>query len=219
MTGLPTSIPRTAIEAVLRVPKPAPSLGEAAILYLALLGLAMPRGIVIRTRMRLAEMLSVSEVEIDRWLVRLAKLGLVVLKTPSPYFVISLSFWSGYEEGRAQNPEQSGRASGEMQRDVPVSGKQAAAAAVKNKINGDGVQGEGAGLLAEAQKILGGNDAEELAELLAQYPQAIVRRALARVRATPARRIRKSKLALFRYLLTTFSENAHGQSSNHHPQV
>jgi hypothetical protein len=219
MTGVPTSIPRAAIEAVLRVPKRAPSLGEAASLYLALLGLATQRGIVIRTRMRLAEMLSVSEADIDRWLVRLQRLDLIVLKTPSPYFVIVLPFWSGHEEGREQNPEQLSRAGGDMQRDVPVSGKQAAAAAAKSKLNGDGVQGEGVRLLAEVQKILGGSDAEELAALLAQYPQAIVRRALARVRATPERRIRKSRLALFRYLLTTFTENAHGTSPEHHPQA
>jgi hypothetical protein len=44
-------------------------------------------------------------------------------------------------------------------------------------------------------------DAEVVRELLARYPVSSIRRALRRVQETPPGSIRKSKAALFRYLL------------------
>jgi hypothetical protein len=195
-------IPRSAVSAVGGVPKPAVTLGRAALLYLALLPLASTRGIVIRTRMFLSQLLSVSEAEIDEWLSRLEKAGLVIRQTPPPYLVIKLPFWSG--EGA--EPASFGSEASDSQADVPVSSskQQPAAAFIKSRASGDGEHGEGVGLRAECREAIGGND-DAIDEFLSQYPESVVRRALARVQATPEKQIRKSKLALFRYLLTKLS--------------
>lgn len=209
MTELRYLIPSSAASAVASVPKPAETLGRAALLYLALLPLASTRGVVIRTRVFLANMLSVSEGDIDRWLARLENGGLVIRQTPPPYLVMKLPFWSAGGEGDVAEAAESSSKGGFLQRDVPVgSSKQQAAAAIsKSRASGDGGPGEGASLLTECRGAIGGSD-DALDELLDQYPKSVIRRALARVQATPEKQIRKSKLALFRYLLVKFSAEA-----------
>lgn len=202
MTDLSFFIPRSAASAVHEIPKPAEVLGRAALLYLVLLPLASNRGIIIRTRMFLANALAVSEADIDIWLSRLEKAGLVIRQTPPPYLVLKLRFWSGGGGEAAV----SGSESRAVQEDVPVSSKQQAAAVFsKSRASGDGVQGEGTELGAAMREVLGESDERVFQEIIIQFPESTIRWALARVRATPERQIRKSKLALFRFLLTKFT--------------
>jgi hypothetical protein len=56
---------------------------------------------------------------------------------------------------------------------------------------------------------LDGADADEVRSLLAEFQKPVVLKALIRVKATPSSQIRKSKLALFRYLLAKFAQNPH----------
>lgn len=206
---------RLALEAALRGKGPIKNLGRAVWLYLVLVLAANDRGLVIRTRDQLAGSLAAAEGEIDTWLSHLSTCGLIKIKSPPPYLVISLRFWSG---SAPQLAFESGAGSGESSpamEEVPVSSK--LPAAEQGKKSGDGGTGEGEALLAEARAVLGETDTAEVPRMLDSYPRPIVRRALQRVRATPEMQIRKSRVALFRFLLTKFSEETHVQPSTHHP--
>jgi len=186
------------------------TLGRALWLYHALLLAANRHGTVVRTRMRFAKELSVPEETIDAWLERLVAADLVEQKSPSPYLVLTLRFWSGKRStSKASSPESSG-SSGLRTKEVPVSRQQQLPAADEN--NGDRGPGEGGALLAEARDLLGPGDTDEIADLISRHPAPVVRRAIHRVRITPAHQIRKSRLALFRYLLVKFStpDRSHG---------
>lgn len=71
---------------------------------------------------------------------------------------------------------------------------------------GDGGLGEG-GLLQKARDVLGDLDEEELRVILDRHSPGRVARALERVEKTPKERIRKSRLALFRYLLVRIDDD------------
>ena len=206
---------RLALEAALRGNGPIKNLGLAVWLYLMLVLAANDRGLVIRTRDQLAGGLSAAEGEIDTWLSQLSGSGLIKIKSPPPYLVISLRFWSGSAPQPAFESGADSGESGHAMEDVPVSSK--LPAAEQGKKSGDGGTGEGEALLAEARAVLGETDTAELPGMLDSYPRPIVRRALQRVGATPERQIRKSRVALFRFLLTKFSEETHVQPSTHHP--
>jgi len=52
--------------------------------------------------------------------------------------------------------------------------------------------------------VLGPDIEAELPAILARYSEDHVRRAIDRVRETPPEKIRKSRVALFRYLMSKF---------------
>lgn len=207
MTAHLSSQTRQLLRAPLKVRDPLPTLGRAVWLYLLLVTLANTRGFVLKTRASLARELAVPEEQIEIWLARLEQSNLIHLVSPSPYLVLSLQFWSGSEPSSSGPSLENSSRAARSHNDVPVSSMQQAAADEKNW---DGGVGEGSALVAEARAVLGDADANEISALIAEYPEPIVRRALRRVKTTPAREIKKSKMALFRFLLAKFSENAHG---------
>jgi hypothetical protein len=194
-------IPREAVAPALS----RPDIGRALPLYLDLLVHALAGGTVIRTRERLAEDLAVSEADIDDLLGRLERAGLIELRSPAPFLAIRLRFWPG----RRPRPRPLPPADALSLVEVPVgsSSKQQHAAAFKQF--GDRGPGEGVPLATEAAGVLGvAAENAELAALLSAFPEPLIRRALTRVRATPMREIRKSRLALFRYLLAKLSDES-----------
>ena len=83
--------------------------------------------------------------------------------------------------------------------------KQGSAEAISFAGNaGDGGQGEG-DFRSAIRAVLPAADDAEIDRVLDRYPRAIIRKALERVNKTG--RIRKSKTALFRYLLCKLSES------------
>ena len=200
--------------ALLRAPLdrqgPVATLGRSVWLYLLLVTLANSRGLVLRTRAALAADLDVPEETIESWVARLEHTQLIRLVSPSPYLVLSLRLWSRDDAVVAHaDPERSSEPA-YAPIDVPVSGGSRLQAAADMK-SGDGGSGEGA-LLAEVRAVLGSEEASELSALIEEYPEPIVRRALRRVKTTPTRQIKKSKIALFRFLLAKFAENTHAHA-------
>lgn len=203
MSGLfPPSALRV-IEAPLRVPEARVQLGDALWLYVLLASIASYRGLVCRRPHRLAQDIGADEQQLAEWLDRLSKVELIEVQTPAPFLVIKLRAWSGSEPSESEKTPDSGHPGSDAHIDVPVSSNAAAAAALSKRE--DGGQGEGEALLREVLAALDEADPVEFRQLLQQYPPDVVRRALRRVETTPPSQIRKSKTALFRYLLTKLS--------------
>jgi hypothetical protein len=211
-------IPRPVLAAPLAVQTPAVSLGRAAWLYLALVNAANSKGLAVRSRHRLAKDLSVSEAKIDEWVKRLVAVKLVRVLSPAPFLAIALPSWPGAIDHQAGNPLGNVGKRASSHREVPVSSSKQAgraeAAAAANKSSsgrgrtskaGDGSPREGVPTDEEIREALNAPDLDVKA-LLAGVPKHAIRKALDRVRETPSSRIRKSKAALFRYLLAKFSE-------------
>jgi hypothetical protein len=199
---------RPILEAPFKISNSLTSLGRSLWLYQALILRASDGGTVLRSRQHLAEDLEVTAVDIDRWLERLVTAKLIELQSPptSRFLVISLRLWprSGDDASDLKNAATAGSSA-----DVPAS----AYAEKENKKQSyvrsqDGGAGEGTPVLTALQAVLGEGDAAEVEPLLAEYPEATVRRVLDRVRATPSRQIKKSRTALFRYLLKNASNQA-----------
>jgi transposase-like protein len=197
-------ISRSAIDALFVHPALYPRLANAVRLYVHLARLATPWGLIIRSRKRLAGDIGVSENAIDRWVKRLAETHLVHVQVPSPFLVIRMRFWSASVDSRVKESTPAGPEASTRENAPGSSELQQAAAASKS--SGVGGLGEGVPLSADVRAVLGDADATEVAALVDQYPEYIVRKALRRVELTPASQIRKSKLALFRYLLALFNE-------------
>lgn len=89
---------------------------------------------------------------------------------------------------------------------APVSHSHAEAIALEK--NRDGGAGEGITLAKELAAILPDVEPSEIDRILHHYPAATITKTLDRVRKTPAQKIRKSKVALFRYLLAKFSQES-----------
>lgn len=192
-------IPGQVVEAAWRVPGCVNRLGRSVWPYLALVSAASHRGLVVRHIEKFAAELSVPEKQIAEWLTRLSEAGLVEVKSPAPFLVIRLRFWSGSTPSESATPGQSSKQRVASPLGVPVSSSSAAAAAASSKPE-DGGPGEGEALLAEVLETLDDDaDPVEIHQLMEQHPPEAVRRALRRVAGTP--QIRKSKTALFRYLL------------------
>jgi hypothetical protein len=186
-------------------------LRHAIWLYLWLLTAANSQGYVCRTVDRLATDLGVAVPEVQAWLDRLAEAQLVRITTPPPYLVLKLAFWSGNgAQASIAKPEFTSE-SMNSHREVPVSSKQAAS------ILEDEGLGEGEPLVREILRVLGGGSGHEIRELVGQFPKLVVLKALLRVKTTPPHTIRKSKLALFRYLLVAFAADHHDHHRSHHP--
>lgn len=202
MSRLLSDQARRVIEAPLRVTGGRVLVGDALWLYVTLASIANFRGIVCRRSDRLAEGLAIEESRLTEWLSRLETAGLVELQSGSPFLVIKLNPWSGSPDPGATSGPDSTRPAASLQSEVPVSSSVAAAASSNRE---DGGQGEGEALFAEVQAVLGDTDAAEFRDVHMQYAPAVVRQALRRVQTTPAAQIRKSKAALFRYLLAKLS--------------
>jgi hypothetical protein len=186
-------------------------IGRALWLYLRLVEIANTSGHICRTLESLARDLAITPERVEDWLRRLEETGLVLVQHPAPYLVLKLRFWSDHDfesTSTAASPSGDG---GYSQRVVPVgSSKLQQPHAAASKKTEDGGLGEGGrALFSEILRVLGPADEDELRKLLGQFPEPIVRRALLRVKATPPWEIRKSKAALFRYLLVQFSSEIH----------
>jgi hypothetical protein len=198
--------------------RPIARLGRALWLYLWLVVHANRTGLACRTLSSLAQALDIADSECHLWLERLVDAQLVEVQNPSPYLVIKLRFWSSSDAESAESTRELPRAPA---RAHVGSSKLLHAAAAENKnkqqqagSREDGGAGEGEGLLAEARTILGAEpDDTELADVLTRHPVEFVRKALRRVENTPASQIRKSKYALFRYLLVRLSREIHDRDS------
>ncbi len=211
MTNSLDTVPSSAVKAPLSLSRPVDILGPAIWLYVALVNAAGTSGLAIRTRSRLARDLSVPESAIDGWLVQLVKAGLVTVHSPLPFLVLTLRFWSGSEANERGNPSKSGEQTAAALDSVPVSSR-AEAIALRNDSVGDRGLGEGETLRSEVLVVLPDIDAGELEKILARYPAETIRQAITRVKRTPERSIRKSKAALFRYLLGKFSQSPHANN-------
>ncbi len=190
-----------AIATILQTPNPVRMIGSAIWLYLTLLQTVNHRGLVIRTRKQLADALMVTEGVVEIYVMRLHQRRLVEIKSPSPYLVISLPEWADSEHETSVNKPHSSDQSRQIALEVPVS--QLAEAGKKK--NGVRVSGEGVSLLAELEREFPGAARADLEQDIATHSPAVVQTALTRVRNTPPDQIRKSRLALFRYLLGKLS--------------
>lgn len=195
MTGPREWIPSRLVRAALDVPGGSEAIGEAIWLYLYLLIETDQQGRLCRTSDRVAADLSADESEIESWLKRLADAGLVTVLSPAPFLAIKLPMWPG----RGSNH-------GGCSRALEDSYSSRAIAAMSNQGETGGLGG-GEGLLEEILETLGERDPEPFRKVLEHFPPAMVRKALARVRAARPDRIRRSKTALFRYLLGQYSKS------------
>jgi hypothetical protein len=200
MTDSREWIPGRLVSEALDVPECVHAIGEAIWLYLYLLLQVGHDGRLCRQAGRIAADLSGSVAEVETWLTRLVEARLVVILNPSPFLAIRLLLWSGNGHRQVVDDADNSGPNGDVHVDVPVSSRSAAAASSNH--GEDGGQGEGEALLREVLATIDEADPTEFAKLIAQYPSAVVRRALRRVQTTPPAQIRKSKAALFRYLLT-----------------
>lgn len=188
------------------VERPVEALDGALWLYLHLVLQAVATGMVLRTRSRLAENLSVSEEMIDRWIHSLEKAKLLRVLSPTPYLAVSLSFWPGKGEKTGTFPPSVTKGQDPSPYKVPVGrrGKQQAVKTLSSK-PGDGGAGEG-----DLGQLLGKmlpNDPAEVQRLIRDYPEGTIRRAIIRVHRTPESQIRKSRAALLRYLISKFARD------------
>ncbi len=191
-------------------------IGPALWLYVWLALKTNASGHICRTLDSLAKDLDVSHDQVKVWLARLVHVGLVSVQVPAPYLVIKLKFWSGVEQQSTVSSEQNSAS----HKEVPVSSSklQLAAAEQKNKqasSREDGGAGEGGELLAEVLRVLGETDPTDFRELVEKHPHPIVLKALLRVKTTPPEQIRKSKAALFRFLVNKFSQESHDRHPSH----
>lgn len=210
MTGHLGQHARDLLAAPLHVQRGIDRLGRSLWLYVRLVAIANASGHICRTLDSLANDLGVQPGQAEVWLARLVHVGLVSVLTPPPYLVTKLRFWSASDDETSRSSGQNG----DSHREVPVSSKQAAAAALKK--TEDGGAGEGGGeFVAEVLQVLGETDAGEFRELIEQLPRPVVLKALLRVKSTPSDQIRKSRAALFRYLLNKFSRESHATTPPH----
>lgn len=193
------------IGGLLAVPEFRSTVGETVWTYLALIKAANFNGVVSKRSEHITAALMIDEPALLADLATLTDRGLIRTLNPAPYLVIQLSLWPGkVDPPSANTPAVSDETSG-AQGEVPVSSSAAAAASASQPEVGG--QGEGGKLLDRVLTVLGPDaDADEMRDLLGAHPEGIIRRALQRVEATPARQIRRSRTALFRFLLTKLSQ-------------
>lgn len=211
MTGHLAQLARDLLAAPLQVQQGVDRLGRALWLYVHLVSITNSSGHVCRTLDSLAKDLGVRPGQAEVWLARLIHAGLVSVHVPAPYLVIKLRFWPGSDGSMAPPAGKISGDGGDSHKDVPVSSSKLQAAASSKTEDGGAGEG-GDALLAEVLRVLGGTDATEFRDLLAQFPKAVVLKALLRVKTTPPSEIRKSKAALFRYLLAKFADESHEQT-------
>jgi len=190
------------IGGLLAVPDVRTKVGDAVWTYIGLLKAANHRGVVCKRADLIAGTLGLEEAGLLGDLEKLSEIGLVRSLSPAPYLVIQLALWPGNGGSPDVQVAASAAQRPAVQEEARVSSSDAAAAASATQPE-DGGQGEGGALLARVLAVLGPEaDANEMRDLVGAHPPDVVERALRRVEATPARQIRRSKTALFRYLLT-----------------
>lgn len=193
------------IGGLLAVPEFRSNVGDAVWTYLALIRAANFNGVASRRSEQVTAALRIDEPALLADLVKLTDLGLIRTLNPAPYLVIQLSLWPGKVDPPHANVPAVSSEARVAQGEVPVSSSAAAAASASQPEVGG--QGEGGELLDRVLTVLGPEaDVEEMRDLLGAHPEETVRRALQRVEATPARQIRRSRTALFRFLLTKLSQ-------------
>jgi hypothetical protein len=192
------------IGGLLAVPEFRRNVGDAVWTYLALLKTANFSGVVSKRSDQIAELLKTDEPTLLIDLAKLADLGLIRSLNPAPYLVIQLALWPGKVGSPRPIPPAASSDAPVTHEEARVSSSAAAASASAPEVGG---QGEGGELLDRVRAVLGPEaDVEEMRDLLGVYPHETVRRALQRVEATPTRQIRRSRTALFRYLLTKLNQ-------------
>jgi hypothetical protein len=135
----------------------------------------------------------------------LSRAHLVEVLSPLPYLVVKLPKWPSRSSAKGVETAEFTPKGSTWPMDARVSSSQAAAAAASSKQEVGGA-GEGERLLDEVVDLLGPEaDRDEFRSLLGRFSYGVVRQALRRVGATPPAQIRKSKAALFRYLLNKLS--------------
>jgi hypothetical protein len=204
MTAVTGRIPRDLVEAPVRSPETVRAIGDAIWLYLRFLSLATTSGHACRAQALLARDLGTTVEQVDRWLATLVEALLISVVSPGPFLVVKLSLWPSSDMASEKEHGESAEFPAPDKNNVPGSSKQLAAAASSNLR--DGGLGEGSELEAEALAVLGPESHDEVRESLEGASAPLVRRALRRVALTPDRQIKKSRLALFRSLLTKLSD-------------
>lgn len=187
-------IPKAALAAPLLGERPTERLGMSLWLYVYLLSVANFRGIACRNIEKVIATLSIAETDLSTWLTRLAESGLIDVRSPSPFLVVKLRSWPDSEPSSIVNE----RGATESNSYSLLSNLEESSRAIAQE---DGGAGEGDRLLQEILDTLGETDAGSFRRVLDHYSSSAIREALSRVRATPAEKVRKSKTALFRYLL------------------
>lgn len=157
------------------------------------------RGLVLVRSEILQGEVRASEAELRQALAALEWDHQVRILSPLPYLVVVLEprVWPGAVENEAKTAPKAGHVAS---RGYSYSFQQPIDKSKAIAIEDRGL-GEGASLLQEILATLGENDAASFRAVLRHYPAATIRVALARVRATPAEKLRKSRTALFRYLI------------------
>lgn len=216
MTPYVGNLARSLVAAPFKAEKAQETIGSALWLYVWLVALVNSTGHVCRTTDTLGHDLAVTEDQIDAWLATLVDAGLIRIHTPKPFLVLKLASWPDSDACDAPNRIENSGQHAAAPKDVPVSSSLQQAAAEQSNKQEDGGAGEGEALLRAAEAILTPADSIALRQLVEAYPARIVDQALQRVAAVPAGQIRKSKLALFRYLLTKLTNESHATPQSHH---
>lgn len=210
MTGHLGQRTRDLLAAPLQVEQGVERLGRALWLYVHLVSITNSSGHVCRTLDSLGKDLGVETDRVEVWLARLVHTDLVSVHVPAPYLVVKLRFWSSHDPESDDHDSGNSSPSGDSHIEVPVSSSKLQAAAAASSKTEDGGVGEGGdALLAEVLRVLGTADTSELRDLLTQFRKPVILKALLRVKTTPTSEIRKSKAALFRYLLAKFADEPH----------
>jgi hypothetical protein len=195
------------IGGLLALPEFRRSTGDAVWTYLALLNSANHRGVVCKRSDQIASTLRTDEPTLLADLAKLMELGLIRTLNPAPYLVIQLALWPGRGAPSDVGAPDESAAPQPAPMEVRVSSSSAAPAASATQSEGRG-PGEGGSLLSRVLAVLGPEaDEGEMREVLSAHTPEVVDQALRRVEATPARQIRRSRTALFRFLLTKLNQH------------
>jgi hypothetical protein len=159
---------------------------------------ASARGVVMAREDVLVDKLKASPEVLVTTLRKLERAGLIEVLTPGYFLVIKLKMWSGTVPGPAKDAPKSGA---ETARGYSYSFQHQAIDKSKAIAIQDGGPERGAQLLQEILATLGESDPTSFRGVLEHYPASSIRAVLQRVRATPPEKVRKSRTALFRYLL------------------
>jgi len=181
--------PQLAIRAPLSLEDAREKIGAAVWLYLELLSLSNDRGVALCRLDRLAADLQCSEEEVQGWLGVLHGAGLIEPTTPPPFLVIRLRFWSGEAANAAESAAAYSNSFQAIQRRES-----------KSNSNSSKRVDEREALLQEILETVGESDPTQFRAVLDLYAPDVIRAVIGRVRM--AGEIRKSKTALFRFLLS-----------------
>lgn len=189
---------RSGLKRLLDEPTLFSRLGSALSVYLAILESLNDRGTALQTRTRLSGRLRCSKEAVGPDLAVLVRAGLIVRLSEPPYLVLRLASWSGGETPTAAQESESRTKPSRSHEVVPVNAAATASAVEKN--SGDRGPGEGA-LVARLEAVVGAFTPDDLRALLRSHSTERILEALGRVQRTPDHRIKKSRLAYFRFLL------------------